>query len=102
MKNINADGGGAEMEFNPTLKMISRRDLLRAAAALSGGGLAARFYPAILVRAASPAFPPQKSAADQVAAMRAEFGGNPITPQKLTDNLTLLSGPGGNVRSEEH
>jgi glyoxylase-like metal-dependent hydrolase (beta-lactamase superfamily II) len=85
------------MEFNPTSKMISRRNLLRAAAALSGGALAARFYPAAIVRAARPAFPPQRSAADQVAAMRAQFGGAPITPQKLTDNLTLLSGPGGNV-----
>ena len=33
----------------------------------------------------------------QVAAMRAQFGGMPIQAQPLTEGLTLLSGPGGNV-----
>ena len=74
----------------------TRREWLRGAAVLTGGALAARLYPATLVRAAAPAFP-QKSAADQVAAMRGQFGGTPITTQKLTDSLTLLMGPGGNV-----
>jgi cyclase len=32
-----------------------------------------------------------------VAAMRAQMAAIPITPTKLADNLTLLSGPGGNV-----
>ena len=85
------------METNPTIRIFTRRDLLRTTAALAGGAVAARFFPAELARAAAPAFPQQKSPAEQVAAMRAQFGGNPIMPQKLTDNLTLLSGPGGNV-----
>ena len=84
------------MELNPTLKCISRRDLLRGAGAVAGGALAARFFPAALVRAAT-AFPQEKSAAEQVAAMRAQFGANPIQSQKLTDSITLLSGPGGNI-----
>jgi cyclase len=85
------------MESNPTMKLITRREMLRAAAALSGGALAARFYPATLVHAAIPGFPQQPAAGDPVAAMRAQFGGAPIQAQPLTDSITLLSGPGGNV-----
>lgn len=84
------------MEINRSTGTYTRREWLRGAAILTGGALAARFYPAALARAAAPGFP-QKSAADQVAAMRAQFGGVPLTSQKLTDNLTLLMGPGGNV-----
>src|ERR1700693_5088575 len=85
------------MESNLTMKFITRREMLQAAAALAGGALAARFYPATLVHAATPGFPQQAAAGDQVAAMRAQFGGMPIQSQPLTDSLTLLSGPGGNV-----
>jgi cyclase len=85
------------MEFNPTTKFITRRELLRTAAALTGGALAARFFPATFVHAATPGFPQKKPAGDQAAAMRAQFGSMPIQTQKLTDNITLLSGPGGNV-----
>ena len=85
------------MESNPTMKFITRREMLRAAAVLSGGALAARFYPATLVHAATPGFSQQAAAGDQVAAMRAQFGGMPIQAQPLTDSITLLSGPGGNV-----
>jgi cyclase len=85
------------MASNPTIKFMSRREMLRSAAALAGGAMAAHYYPAGLVRAATPAFPQQQSAAERVAGMRAQFGGAPIQPQKLTDNITMLSGPGGNV-----
>lgn len=85
------------MESNPTMKFITRREMLRAVAALTGGALAARFYPSTLVRAAAPGFPQQAPAGDQVAAMRAQFGNMPIKAQPLADNLTMLSGPGGNV-----
>ncbi len=85
------------MESNPTMKFITRREMLQAAAALAGGAFAARFYPATLVHAATPGFPQQAAAGDQVAAMRAQFGGMPIQSQPLTDSITLLSGPGGNV-----
>jgi len=77
--------------------VFTRRDMLRGSLAIAGGALAARLYPATLVRAATPGFPQEKSAADRVAAMRAQFGGVPIQSQPLTDNLTLLSGPGGNI-----
>jgi cyclase len=85
------------MESNPTMKFFTRREILLGAAGLAGGALAARFFPAAMAHAATPGFPQQKSPADQVAAMRAQFGGAPIQPQKLTDSITLLSGPGGNV-----
>jgi glyoxylase-like metal-dependent hydrolase (beta-lactamase superfamily II) len=85
------------MESNPTMKFFTRREMLLGAAGLAGGALAARFLPAAMAHAATPGFPQQKSPADQVAAMRAQFGGTPIQPQKLTDSITLLSGPGGNV-----
>jgi cyclase len=85
------------MASNPTMKFMTRREMLQAAAGLTGGALAARFFPATMVHAATPGFPQQPAAGDQVAAMRAQFGGAPIVPQKLTDNVTLLSGPGGNV-----
>src|SRR5580704_17355315 len=85
------------MEFNPTMKFFTRREMLRAAAGLTGGALAVQFFPATLVHAATPGFPQQPSAGDPVAAMRAQFGGVPIQSQPLTDNLTLLSGPGGNI-----
>jgi cyclase len=77
-------------------KPFTRRDILRGSAAAAGGVLAARFFPGALVRAAA-ALSQEKSAADQVAAMRAQFGGMPIQAQPLTDSVTLLSGPGGNV-----
>lgn len=85
------------MESNPTIKYFARRELLRGAAVFAAGAFAARFYPATLARAAAPPTPQEKSAADQVAAMRAQFGGTPIQSQPLADNLTMLSGPGGNV-----
>jgi hypothetical protein len=65
------------METHRSTGRYTRRDWLRGAAVLTGGALAARFYPASLARAAAPGFP-QKSAADQVAAMRAQFGGTPL------------------------
>jgi glyoxylase-like metal-dependent hydrolase (beta-lactamase superfamily II) len=85
------------MDSNPTLKLLTRREMLLAAAGVTGAALAGRFFPATVVRAAAPGFPQQPSAADRVAAMRAQFGGAPIQAQPLSDSLTLLSGPGGNV-----
>ena len=85
------------MESNPTMKFMTRREMLRAAAGLTGGALAVQFFPATIVRAATPGFPQQPAAGDQVAAMRAQFGGVPIQSQPLTDSITLLSGPGGNI-----
>src|SRR5260370_14626602 len=37
------------------------------------------------------------SAADLLASMRAKFNAVPLETQKLADNVTMLSGPGGSV-----
>ena len=79
--------------------------MLRDSATLAGSAFLAQLFPASLLRAAPPAvfsdfvFAQQQSAppADPVAAFRAQMAANPIQPQTLADNLTLLSGPGGNV-----
>jgi len=84
------------MESNRTSKFFTRREVLLAAAGLGGAALAARFFPASIVHAAA-GWPQQGAPADQIAAMRAQFGGAPIQAQPLTDSITMLSGPGGNV-----
>jgi len=75
-------------------KVTSRRDVLRGSVAAAGGAILAQLFPGSL--ASAFAWRPQ-SAADAVAAFRAQMGGTPIQSQKLTDSLTMLSGPGGNV-----
>jgi len=86
------------MHSNSFLKPTSRRAMLRDSATLTGSVFLAQLFPASLLSAAVP-FPQQQAAppADPVAAFRAQMAANAIQPQKLADNLTLLSGPGGNV-----
>lgn len=59
-------------------------------AALSAGALLPPVRPS-----ARP--PLRQQPQDPLAAFRAQIGAVPIKSQPLTDNLTLLSGPGGNV-----
>ena len=63
---------------------------------LSGGALLAPLFPSWMARVAATTQQPAKPA-DALAAMRAQIGATPIEATTLTDNLTLLSGPGGNV-----
>lgn len=87
------------MQSNSFLKPTSRRAMLRDSATLAGSAFLAQLFPASLLRTSLPWSAQQQSAppADPVAAFRAQMAANPIQPQKLADNLTLLSGPGGNV-----
>src|SRR5580704_15452076 len=80
-------------------KRPTRRELLRGSATLAGSAFLAQLFPGSLLRAAVPGYALQTPApaADPVAAARARTGAAPIQSQKLADNLTLLSGPGGNV-----
>lgn len=71
---------------------MTRRELLRRSAVLAGGALVAPAIPAW-----AGGFRQAATAADPVAKMRAEIGAVPIERMKLTDALTMLSGPGGNV-----
>ena len=79
--------------------------MLRDSATLAGSAFLAHLFPASLLRGSGPVvysdfIHAQQTSApptDPVAAFRAQMAANPIQPQKLADNLTLLSGPGGNV-----
>ena len=80
-------------------KQNTRREMLRNAAGFAGSALLAQLFPASLLSAGvrdlrqQAATPPT----DSLGAMRAQMGTVPIHSQPLAENLTLLSGPGGNV-----
>ena len=77
-------------------RLMTRRELLKTTSALAGGAAFAHLIPGSLARAIAQ----QRGAApapDPVAAMRAQMGATPIEVVKLTDNMVMLSGPGGNV-----
>jgi cyclase len=68
----------------------TRREWIRHAAVVSGGAVIAAGWPDWAYAAAH-------QPGDQIAAMRAQLGAAPITAESLGPNLTMLSGPGGNV-----
>src|SRR5580658_3880985 len=71
-------------------KQTSRREMLLTSATLAGS--------ALLLRAPAAGDARQTpSAADLLASMRAKFNAAPIQSQKLAENLTMFSGPGGSV-----
>lgn len=75
------------LRMNPSLS--SRRYFLRTAGMLSGSALLFRHAPGGLLEAAW-----QTSTPD---AMRAQMAGTPIVTTALSERLSLLAGPGGNV-----
>ncbi len=87
------------MVFDLLNRQSTRRDMLRGSAGLAGRAFLAQLFPVSLLRAAVPeiALQTPAPATDAATAFRARAGATPIQTQKLTDNLTLLSGPGGNV-----
>ena len=72
---------------------LTRRDLLRRTGLVSGSALLVSAWPEWAAALASQAQAPT----DQLAAMRAGMGATPITSVTLTERLTMLAGPGGNV-----
>jgi glyoxylase-like metal-dependent hydrolase (beta-lactamase superfamily II) len=86
--------GLKNMKFNFSQKQTSRREMLRVSATLAGSAFLAHLFPGTLLRAYAQRAP---SAADLVASMRAKFNAAPMETQKLADNVTMLSGPGGSV-----
>jgi glyoxylase-like metal-dependent hydrolase (beta-lactamase superfamily II) len=80
-------------------KQGTRREMLRNSAGFAGSALLAQLFPASLLSADVPGLPQQAATppTDSLAAMRAQMGSAPIQSQTLAKNLTLLSGPGGNV-----
>jgi cyclase len=77
------------MKFNFLQKQTSRREILRDSAILAGSAFLLRGSAAYARQAPSPA--------DLLADMRARFNAAPLQSQKLADNVTMLSGPGGSV-----
>ena len=65
----------------------TRREFLQTMAALSAGAVADALIPRWVL----------SQQPDRLAAFRAQFGAVPIQTQSLGKNLTMLSGPGGNV-----
>src|SRR6266403_6177695 len=86
------------MKFNFLQKQTSRREMLRGSATLVGSAFLAHLFPATMLRASAAGYAQQApSPADLLASMRAKFNAAPIQTQKLADNVTMLSGPGGSV-----
>ncbi len=77
----------------------TRREMLRDCAGFAGTALLRQLFAASLLDAAVPALRQQAATppTDSLAAMRSQMGTLPIRLQPLAENLTLLSGPGGNV-----
>ncbi len=73
----------------------TRREWLQMMAAMGAGVLVEGLIPRKLARAAAGGALQQPQ--DPVAAFRARIGAIPIQSQPLAENLTLLTGPGGNV-----
>ncbi len=73
----------------------TRREWLQMMAAMGAGALVDGLIPRELARAATRRTLQQPT--DRVAVFRAQIGAIPIQAQPLAENLTLLSGPGGNV-----
>ena len=72
---------------------ITRRQLLRSAA----GSSALLSLAAASPRGVAGLFAAGWQAADPIAASRAQMGAVPIVSTRLSDNLLMFSGPGGNV-----
>src|ERR1700675_1317544 len=80
-------------------KQNTGREMLWNYAGFAGSALLAQLFPASLLSAGVRDLRQQAATAptDSLAAMRAQMGSAPIQSQPLAENLTLLSGPGGNV-----
>jgi cyclase len=86
------------MDSKNLLNRMTRREMLRWTGGIAGGALAARMFSgALLARPLAYAQQAGAAPADPLAATRAQMGATPLETVKLADNLTLLSGPGGNV-----
>src|ERR1700733_10284380 len=84
------------MKSNFLQKQTSRRDILRGSVTLAGSAFLMNLFPAPFLRA-STALAQAPSASDLRTKMRAWFNAFPLKTQKLADNITMPSGPGGSV-----
>ena len=82
------------MQNERVIARITRRDLLRGGMTFGAALALAPLWPEWVSGAAQQTAAPP---ADPLAAMRAQLGAAPLQALKLSDTLTMLSGPGGNV-----
>jgi glyoxylase-like metal-dependent hydrolase (beta-lactamase superfamily II) len=93
-----SNGKAANMTSDFLLKQTGRREMLRNSATLAGSAFVAHLFTGALRAYAAAGYGQQETpAGDRLTAVRAQIGAIPIQAQKLADNLTMLSGPGGNV-----
>jgi cyclase len=79
-------------------KQTSRREMLRGSVTLAGSACLAHLFSVTSLHASAVSYAqPAPSPADLLASMRAKFNAAPVQTQKLADNVTMLSGPGGSV-----
>jgi len=78
-------------------KQSTRRELLRATTALAGGFAVSHLLPVDFAAASRSAQQSGAASNPGLEAARTRFGKAPIESVKLSDNLTLFRGPGGNV-----
>lgn len=79
------------MDTQGTTTRVTRREAVLTGAAALGGAVWTRWIPQGFAQQ------PTAQTADRLAQFRAEIGVRPIQTQQLADNITMLSGPGGNV-----
>src|SRR5258708_30442115 len=84
------------MKYNFIQKQTSRREMLRGSATLAGSAFLAHLFPAPLLRASAAGYA-QQAPSDSLAAERDWFNAFPLETQRLGEDLTMLSGPGGSV-----
>jgi cyclase len=92
-----SNGKAKNMTSDFLLKQTGRREMLRNSATLAGSAFVAHLFPGALRGHAAGYGQQAAPAGDHAAAIRAQVGATPIQTQKLAENLTMLSGPGGNV-----
>jgi cyclase len=79
-------------------KQISRREILRYSSTLAGSALLTTFFSTGLLGASAKGYAQQApSPADLLADMRARFNAAPLETQRLGEDVTMFSGPGGSV-----
>jgi hypothetical protein len=88
--------GATNMKFNLLQKQTSRREMLRGSALLAGSAFLAHLFPTTSMRASILSYRQQTpSPVDLLATMRAKFNAAPLKTQRLGEDVTMFSGPGG-------
>ncbi len=83
------------MKSNFLRKQISRREMFAYSARLAGSALLTRFFSAGLLGTSATGY--AQTPSDLLADMRARFNAAPLETQRLGEDVTMLSGPGGSV-----